>query len=166
MGNMREIQAFERRRRHLPHWEEPGATYFVTMCLQRPPVADLTDPTLASLVVGALRHFDGKRYWLYDYTVMPDHVHAILKVVEREGKSERLWNITHSLKSWLAHRINETLGRNGQVWQHESYDHLIRNQEDYEEKAAYILDNPIRRGLITDSTQWPWWGRGRGWENA
>ncbi len=159
---MHEIGGFGIRRRHLPHWEEPGATYFLTFCLLRPPTVDLTDPPIAQLVVDAIRYFDGRRYWLYDYTVMPDHVHLILQVIDCGGRSERLWRITHSLKSWLAHQINDLVGRTGPVWQQESYDHLIRSDLDYAEKAAYILDNARRRGLVEDPAAWPWCGHGRG----
>jgi len=159
-GRSDQLREFEKRRRRLPHWEGPGETYFLTLTLQRPPTVDLTEPRFARLAIQALRHFDGIRYDLYDYTVMPDHVHVILKPIVREGKCERLSRIMHSLKSWLAHRINEMVGRRGRIWQEETYDHVIRNKEDYEEKAAYILDNPRRKGLIKNPVNWPWWGIG------
>ena len=154
------IVQIERRRRRLPHWEASGETYFVTFRLQRPTALDLTNDAVAQSVVNALRFFDGKRYLLFDYTVMPDHVHVILKPLVVGGQSEPLWRITHSLKSWLAHRINEMRGRKGSVWQEESYDHMLRNREDYSEKAAYVYDNPRRKGLVDDPANWPWWGIG------
>ena len=153
---------FERRRRHLPHWEEPGATYFVTFRRHADAGIDLTARDVAPIIIGALHHFDDDRYWLYDYTVMPDHVHVILKPVVRDGGAELLWRILQSLKAWTARRINETTGRSGPVWQHESYDHIIRNQADYEGKAGYIFQNPCAKGLISDPAEWPWWGRGKG----
>ena len=150
------------RRRHLPHLEEAGATYFVTFCLKRGVQLDLTTPANATILVGALRHFDGTRYLLFDYTVMPDHVHFILKPLQRDGKLVRLGEVCHSLKGWTAQEINRAHGRTGALWQDESYDHLLRSLEDYREKAAYILDNPRRRGLVTEPTAWPWWGQGSG----
>jgi len=156
------ISAFERRLRHLPHWEEPGATYFITFALRRPATVDLTQPDIGQLIVEALRHFDGERYLLYDYTVMPDHVHFILRPLGPPGKSERLSRITQSLKGWLAYRINRLCGGSGPLWQDESYDHIIRNEADHQETAGYILDNPSRRGLISDPIEWPWWGKGSG----
>jgi len=162
MDDARRVAQFEKRARHLPHWEGPGETYFVTFCLRRPPTVDLTDPEIAPLVVGALRHFDGRRYVLYDYTVMPDHVHLIMRPVVCNGRAERLHQITHSLKSWLAHAINKRLGRSGRVWQEEACDHVIRNDRDYEEKSTYIRNNPGERGLLGVLAEWPWWGTGSG----
>ncbi len=162
MDNRKYVSEFERRARHLPHWEEPGATYYVTFALRRPPPVDLTRPDIGRLIVGALRHFDGRRYVLYDYTVMPDHIHFILRPLGPPGESERLSRITQSLKGWLAYRINRLCARSGPLWQDESYDHILRNDADYQEKAGYILDNPSRRGLIADPTEWPWWGKGSG----
>jgi len=156
------VRQFGRRRRHLPHWEEPGATYFITICRHPGASIDLTADRIAPTIVGALRHFDEDRYWLYDYTVMPDHVHVVLKPIVRDGAAERLWRILQSLKAWTARRINEVAQRSGSVWQHESYDHIIRDQADYEIKASYIFENPSTKGLIDDPAEWPWWGRGRG----
>jgi len=159
-GDQQPVDGFRRRKRYLPHWEGPGEAYLLTFALRRPPVVDLTEERYGRLVVDALRFFDGKHYDLYDYTVMPDHVHVILKPIASAGKSGGLSRITHSLKSWLAHRINELAGREGDVWAKGSYDHVLRNQKDYEEKAAYILDNARRRGLVDDPAAWPWWGTG------
>jgi REP element-mobilizing transposase RayT len=122
--------------------------------LKRPPVVDLTKPEVAQLMVGALLHFDCERYWLYDYTLMPDHVHAILKPIDTDGTSEPLHAITHSLKSWTANQINELLGREGAVWQQETHDHIIRNQADYLEKAGYIYDNPYDKHLVPFGEEW------------
>jgi REP element-mobilizing transposase RayT len=158
----REISCHERRQRRLPHWEEPGATYFVSCNLANRDALDLCEKRLAELIISALRHFDGTRYWLYDYTVMPDHVHCIIRLPARNGKSEALWRITQSIKGWLARRMNSMLGRKGQLWQHESHDHIIRNRQDYEEKANYIFWNPHRARLVADPAKWPWWGRGSG----
>jgi REP element-mobilizing transposase RayT len=158
----RYINGFRKRSRHLPHWEDPGATYFITFTLRKPAQVDLTQPRIARLIVNALRFLDGDRYLLYDYTVMPDHVHAIIQPMAEGSSAESLSRITHSLKSWLAHKINELCGRRGPLWQDETYDHIIRNQADYQETAAYILDNAPRKGLVEQATDWPWWGKGSG----
>jgi len=142
------IDAFTITRRHLPHWEEPGRTYFVTFTLKEPDICDLADSDLAPVIIGALRYFAGQRYWLYDYTVMPDHVHAIIQPTPVEGACEPLWRIMHSLKSWTAQEINRRLRRSGPLWLDETYDHMIRNREDYEEKARYIWLNALEKGLV------------------
>jgi REP element-mobilizing transposase RayT len=120
------VEGFERYRRRLPHWEEPGATYFLTATLHDRQLCDLSTPQLAPIIIDALRYFDGIRYDLYDYVVMPDHIHLILRIQERDGRCEALSKITHSLYRWMARRINEVLAREGQLWQHENYDHIVR----------------------------------------
>lgn len=154
------IEGFETTAGDLPHWEDLGASYFVRFSLWRPPAVNLAAPECGPTVVGALRFYDGQRYWLFDYTVMPDHVHMIVQPIVRDGRAERLSRIMSQLKHWIARRLNEQLGRSGPLWQKETYDHIIRNHEDYLEKAAYILDNPRRAGLVSDPTDWPWWGTG------
>jgi putative transposase len=134
--NSRRLSEFERRKRDLPHWEEPGATYFIRFAVRRASEVDLTQCDVASIIIDALRHFDGVRYWLYDYTVMPDHVHAILKPIVREGKTEYLWSVMRSLKGWAAPRINAALKRSGPLWRDETYDHIIRDQAEYERCAG------------------------------
>jgi REP element-mobilizing transposase RayT len=149
-------------RRDLPHWEDPGATYFVRFSVRRSWPVDLTAPEIARIVIDALRFSDGRRYWLYDYTVMPDHVHVILKPIVRDEKAEYLWSILRDVKGWSARQINKLLGRRGPLWRDESFDHIIRNRADYRESAEYILQNPAVAGLIEDPTEWPWWGKGSG----
>jgi len=159
---VRQISEFTRRKRRLPHWEGPGETYFLRFSLLHPSLVDLTRPDVAPIIIDALRFHDNQRYWLYDYTVMPDHVHAILKPVVRDGKTERLGDITGSLKGFMAYRINRLIGRSGNLWQDETYNHIIRDEREYHAWAKYILENAQARGLIDDPTQWPWWGRGSG----
>ena len=90
-------------------------------------------------MVESLRHFDGKRYELYDYVVMPNHVHFIILPLD----GEQVPDIIHSIKSYTANRINKTLGRKGILWQRDYFDRLIRSVKDYDETAAYILHNAL-----------------------
>jgi len=156
------ITEFERYRRQLPHHEEPGATYFLTICLVRPAPVDLTAPDLACLVVEALEFYDGNSYYLYEYTVMPDHLHMLLKPTTEDGKTHSVSRIVYRLKHWLSRQINEAANREGDLWQRESYDHVIRNGNDYLEKANYIFFNAHKAGLVDDPAEWRWWGVGSG----
>ncbi len=123
---------------------------------------NLADPAIAPVIIEALNHFAGSRYLLYDYTIMPDHVHVILKPLQRDGRVEPLGRIMQSIKGWTARQSNMLIGRRGAMWQDESYDHIIRDQDDYEEKARYIWRNPVTAGLVEDPEKWPWWGHGKG----
>ncbi|MEN6304121.1 MAG: transposase [Armatimonadia bacterium] len=156
------VTEFSRTQRHLPHHEGIGETYFVCICLRRPPVVDLTEPHVAQMLIDSLLYFDVSRYVLFDYVVMPDHVHMIIEPVVCDGRAERITHVMRSLKSWTAKRINEMKGRRGHVWQEDAYDHIIRNGEDYLEKSTYIFNNPMVAGLVRNPADWPWWGRGSG----
>jgi D-tyrosyl-tRNA(Tyr) deacylase len=172
--------------RNLPHWQQPGSTYFVTFRLadslpheklehwlverelwlkQNPPPHSeelrrdfheqfaarleqwldaghgacwLRQPAIAALVEQALRHFDGQRYQLGDFVIMPNHVHALVTPVDEWS----LEQIVHSWKSYTEHEINKRLERTGKVWQEEYFDHLVRNEAALEQYAAYIRQNP------------------------
>lgn len=126
-------------RRNLPHWRQPGATYFVTWRLhsRQPRLSDVERDT----VVSALRHFDRERYDLLAYVVMDDHVHVLVTPVIEWP----LADITQAWKSFLAHRLCATGERNAPVWQEESYDHVVRREQALLEIARYIINNPGRR---------------------
>ena len=89
------------------------------------------------IVEDALLFFDGKRYDLVAFVVMPNHVHILLKL--REG--HELTEIMHSIKSYTAKKINENENNTGPVWQSESYDRLIRDQKHFENVVRYIIAN-------------------------
>ena len=177
--------------RHLPHWRQDGATYFVTFRLADSVPQDklrqwvreqedwleknpephspaqkseyhekfterfdgwldagmgacvLRKPEISTVVEEALRHFDGERYLLGHYVVMPNHVHVVLRPVQ----GHLLKDILHSWKSFTAHKLNETLDGQGQVWQEESFDYIIRHAAQLEKIGFYIRENPVKAGL-------------------
>ncbi len=110
----------------------------------------LRDPRIAELVQNALKHFDGKRYDLIVWVIMPNHVHAVI----RPRPGEELPTILHSWKSYTANKANKLLGRNESFWQDEYYDHIIREEEDFNHQVDYILNNPAKAGL----ENWAWVG--------
>jgi 1-hydroxy-2-methyl-2-(E)-butenyl 4-diphosphate synthase len=104
----------------------------------------------AELVANALKHFDGTRYDLLAWCIMPNHVHVILKL----AKGEELDKILHSWKSFTSHEINKLNGTSGSIWQKESYDHLIRDGKDFRNQIDYVLNNPTKAGF----SNWQWTG--------
>ena len=108
----------------------------------------MKDDRIATVVADALMHFNGERYHLAAWCVMPNHVHVIIK--PRDGHD--LSGILHSLKSFTAHAANEILGLSGRFWQEEYYDHLIRDEEDFRHVVVYVLGNPKNAGL----KGWKW----------
>jgi REP-associated tyrosine transposase len=67
-----------------------------------------------------------------------------------------LAEIMDAVKGASAHRINRILARKGRVWQPESFDHVVRSSESLDAKVSYLLENPVRRGLVEDWTRYPW----------
>jgi 3-hydroxymyristoyl/3-hydroxydecanoyl-(acyl carrier protein) dehydratase/REP element-mobilizing transposase RayT len=185
----------------LPHWDQAGATYFVTFRLadaipeearqrleaarqeivstaeqaQRPLSASehealdrlysermdellnaghgachLSDARCATVVANAIKHFDGDRYVVYAWVVMPNHVH----VVFRANPGRELSDIMHSWKSFTAKACNKVLGRTGEFWQREYFDRIIRDRSDFERRVRYTLENPAAAGLV----DWKWVG--------
>jgi REP element-mobilizing transposase RayT len=108
----------------------------------------LRDPAIARVVVNALEEFDGSRYWLFAWSVMPNHVHVLFQAI---GKIP-LAVILHSWKSYSAKAANQILGRSGEFWQREYYDYLIRNEAEFDRAMRYVMENPSKAGL----KDWPW----------
>jgi putative transposase len=91
-----------------------------------------------AIMESTLRHFDGMRYELGEFVVMPNHVHAI--VAPTGG--HQLAQILHSWKSFTAHQFNRVLDSSGHVWQKESFDHIVRSAQHLAKFEAYIRNNP------------------------
>jgi REP-associated tyrosine transposase len=135
-------------RRRLPHWRSQGVTYFVTWRLA--PQQPRLTPTERSIVCDALKHFDEERYRLNAYVVMDDHVHALVHPLH----SALLEDILHTWKSYSAHSLRDS-GRIGiPVWQHESFDRIVRDDREFLEKMRYIMGNPWKRWPALEDYRW------------
>ena len=108
---------------------------------------------IARLVADALRFFDGKRYELRAWVVMPNHVH----VVVWPRPPETLSRVLHSWKSFTSTQANKILLREGGTfWQGESYDHLIRDDDDHARCVAHTINNPVSARLCARPEDWQW----------
>ena len=103
----------------------------------------LRNPKAREVVEQALLHFDGERYTLDAWVIMPNHVHAILKPATDQELSE----ILHSWKSFTARRVNEALKRSGPLWQDENFDRIVRGLDELERTRTYLRKNPDKAGL-------------------
>ena len=201
------------RKRKLPHWDVPGATYFVTSCLagsvpalgllelaqyrrslearpcpndmdeteweiqkhklifgrfdrwldHKTTIRHLEDHRLAAKIRESIYHFAGERYDVYAYVVMPSHFHWIFRPKEdwvRTLKSHHVKRgvreITmHSIKLYTATECNRVLGREGNFWQAESYDHCVRNETELWRIIEYVEMNPVKANYIASPEKWP-----------
>ena len=116
-------------------------------------ICHLRDPKCADVVGGALKFFDGQRYELHAWVVMPNHVHAVVRPMSPHSLSA----ILHSWKSYTAHELNKRLQKKiVPFWQSESYDHLIRDEDDLHRCCRDTLMNPVNAGLCAEPKLWRW----------
>ena len=183
----------------LPHWRQPGCTYFVTFRLAdslpravleeletekqqwlrqlgltdwteafaKLPKSDrrrfekhfatklnehldrchgacvLRDSRCAEVVATALDHFHPTRVITGDFVVMPNHVHVLL----RPNEDHALEEILHSIKSYTSNELNKLLGSSGELWQKESFDHIVRDADQLLRIQTYIRRNPEKAKL-------------------
>ena len=113
----------------------------------------LQQPELAALVSAALVFHNGIRFQLDDWCVMPNHVHVVVRPLAG-------WTLSQIIKGWkgfTGREANQRLQRTGQpFWQRESFDHLIRDEEDLHRCNHYTVMNPANAGLCRQPQDWPW----------
>ncbi|MDK2857722.1 MAG: hypothetical protein PWQ29_125 [Verrucomicrobiota bacterium] len=102
----------------------------------------LGDERAKSIVESAFRKFDGERYRLHEFVVMPNHVHVLVSPLG----DRLLSDILHSWKSHTATELNRLAGTSGAVWQKESFNHIVRSPEQITLIRKYIQDNPKQCG--------------------
>ena len=112
----------------------------------------LRRPEIAELVRDALLRFDGERYRLLEWCVMPNHVHVLLE--QRRGFP--LAEVVKSWKAYTARRANEIAGRSGPFWMRDYHDRRIRDDKHRNQAAAYVRNNPVKAGLCERPEDWPW----------
>ena len=197
-------------RRHLPHWQPPGATLFITFRLagSLPSVVIaalreeseqseralsnisdqrereertyqelrrafgrwdaaldkvdkgprwLADAQVAGATAAALHYRHERVVDLLAFCIMPNHVHLVCTPLQREGGTyHNLYRVLQSLKRYTARRANTMLGRRGAFWQRESYDHVVRDEDELTRIIRYVVGNPVKAGLVHHWEAWPW----------
>ncbi len=143
-------------RRNMPHIQKEGATYFVTFCTKD---REVLPESAREAVLRHCLHDHGTKADLLVAIVMPDHVHLLFSPLGRpDGSSYLLQEILQPLKGASAHTVNQLLGRKGAVWQAESFDRLVRSTESLQDKIDYVLNNPVRKGIVRrfEDYRWLW----------
>jgi REP element-mobilizing transposase RayT len=113
----------------------------------------LHQPEIADMVVEAIEYNAAilKHYRLHAFVIMPNHVHLLTTPLVP------LPTLTKSLKGITAKRANAMLALTGNpFWQDESYDHLVRNQREFEKIRNYIAENPVSAGLVSEAREYRW----------
>jgi REP element-mobilizing transposase RayT len=130
----------------------------------------LAEPAVCEKVAENLHRLDGEAYRLDSFSIMSNHVHTIFKpfISESEFLTLIRWDgltpidrypglskIMHSLKGRTARECNLILGRTGSFWEHESFDHVIREGK-FDKTVRYVLYNPVKAGLVEKWEDWQW----------
>lgn len=121
----------------------------------------LDHPPLAQIIQKKLFQYDGTLYELIAFTIMSNHVHLLFSTATQlvdglpSKNYKNLSEIMRLIKGGTAFQINRWLERKGGLWLHESYDHYVRDERSFENVVAYILNNPVKSGLVEDWRDYP-----------
>ncbi|MCW5736298.1 MAG: transposase [Enhydrobacter sp.] len=164
-------------RGYLPHFDSPETTQFVTFRLadslprhvtemlraSSPAEIDheldsghgacsLRREEIATLVENALLHFDGGRYRLLAWCIMPNHVHTVIELLQ----GHRLGSVLHSWKSFTANKANAIIGRTGAFWHDDYFDRYMRDENHLQRTIDYVERNPLTAKLVDLPRNWRW----------
>jgi thiamine-phosphate pyrophosphorylase len=142
--------------RHLPHWTRDGSTYFITFRVAEGELGQKE----RQVVLDHAKHGAGKFYALAAGVVMPDHVHLLLQ----PRQAFELSRVLKGMKGVSARLVNQSRDKQGSVWQDESCDRIVRDQAEFDEKLQYMLNNPVKRGLVEDPWTYDGWYYNPDWE--
>jgi REP element-mobilizing transposase RayT len=140
------------RRKSLPHdvplWVDPKKeVYFISVNCETRAHNQLALPDVAPAIFDTVRHRQElDLWWPHVFLIMPDHVHAVLSFPP-SGKPIKL--IVRKWKEWTAKQF-------GIQWQRDFFEHRLRREESRRQKADYILQNPVRRKLVSRPEDWPY----------
>ena len=131
---------------NVPLWVNPNEeVYFITICCEERGINQLANENVARKIFESVRFRNEQSIWFASLALlMPDHLHALVSfpqhqqtIVERVGN----W------KRWTATQLRIR-------WQSGFFEHRIRSEEERAAKLAYILQNPVRAGLVSDPNDW------------
>jgi len=128
-----------------PGWVGRGAVFFVTICCEERGRNQLCRPATVELLLGAARHYHERQDWFVrQMLLMPDHVHALIAPTPDKDLSRLIgdWKRYTALKA-------------GIQWQKNFFEHRLRGDEGWAEKAVYIKANPVWAGLCGENEPWP-----------
>ncbi len=113
----------------------------------------LKERAVAEHVKEALHHRDKKQYDLHAFIIMPNHVHMMMTLLPN---APVLYKVMQELKKFIGLNGNRALGRQGQFWEEESYDHVVRNDGAFFRILNYILEKPVKARFVKEWQQWPY----------
>jgi putative transposase len=130
----------------VPSWVQPGAIFHIRIRCDPANEPVLTESVLARSVLRSAAYYNQCHNWYARlFLLMPDHIHPLISFPPFKKMSE-------VVGAWKSYSNRE----NGVLWQGNYFDHRIRSDESFDEKAAYIRNNPVAKGLCTSPRDWQW----------
>ena len=131
----------------IPTWINPHCEiYFITINCAERYRNQLAIPEVAKKLFTTIQHRQERfLWWPHLFLLMPDHLHALLSFPPSDKSIQQ---IVSKWKEWTAKEI-------GIKWQSDFFEHRLRRDENRQQKANYILENPVRKKLTKKSEDWP-----------
>jgi len=123
----------------------------------------LSEPRIVEVVKHELHHLHPEFYHLHVYCLMPTHGHLLIDLQDIPQPSlpksgQHYTALSHAMKLFkgrTGYACRKLLGGTGPFWQDESYDHVVRDEKEFERIVDYILNNPVKAGLVKHWQDWP-----------
>jgi REP element-mobilizing transposase RayT len=120
----------------------------------KPSRSYLLNPDIAVMITRSLDWLEQRGWKVYASVLMSNHVHILMR--NFDGQTDALPKHLASFKSYTAREANRVLKRKGSFWAREHFDHWIRTSQKFESTVAYILNNPVKAGLVSTWQGWKW----------
>jgi len=155
-GIQQQNELYKLDKKHFGRFDE-----WLNRCVEESP-RWLADERVAEIVADEIQRPSGERYMLITYCIMSNHCHLVVDTGESAFKPAHegvtapypLTDTLKLLKGRTARYCNQVLGRNGKFWHPESYDHVVRDQKEYDRIVWYVINNPVKAGLVENWEDW------------
>lgn len=111
----------------------------------------LQQKEIAEIVKESIEFFETKELVTHAYCIMPNHLHWVFT---HQEDAEVLWRVLQRMKRFTATHANKVLQQEGQFWEDESYDHIVRNEKEFDNIIWYTLQNPVKAGFVKEWKDW------------
>ncbi|HUR41924.1 MAG TPA: transposase [Verrucomicrobiae bacterium] len=125
----------------------PGATYFFTVVTAARQPA-LVRPDVRDALRRAFKATSAR--WPFSMeacVLLPDHLHCLWRMPEADADFSRRWSTIKRLTT-------QSIGTS--IWQPRFWEHVIRNERDYERHFDYVHWNPVKHGYSRSAAEWPY----------
>ncbi|MFQ5863294.1 MAG: transposase [Candidatus Brocadiales bacterium] len=136
------------------NYSEPYRAYFLTLCASNKEKYFSNDRVCSKILASLKSACKQGQYHLLAYCIMPDHLHVLVHGGEKP-KDLRTW--VRDFKKYTTYMCRDEIEVN-KLWQRDYYEHIVRKDEDILKKAEYIVNNPLRKGIVCRREDYKWQG--------